>query len=214
MSDCLMIFAKAPVLGRCKTRLGLPPKDASELHQLFVEATVRGSRGSWTQMLWSDQATHPFFESFSIPIRAQEGASLGHRLSHAFRSLFDEFERLVVIGTDAPTLPQSFINEAFEALKTHDSVIGPSCDGGYYLLGLREPLESVFDETIAWGTETVFVQTLAALRAAARSIHILPFWFDVDRPQDLALLRTLDEDRLSPRLKASLDRAIQKKEEV
>lgn len=214
MSDCVMIFAKAPVLGQCKTRLGLPPKDASALHQLFVQATIRRSRGPWTQIVWSDEPTHPFFRSFSLDVRAQEGESLGHRLAHAFRTSFHEFDRLLVIGTDAPTITDSMINNAFSALCTHDAVIGPSCDGGYYLLGLREPLESAFNETIAWGTETVFVQTLEALRSAARSVHVLPFWFDVDRPQDLKLLRTLDEDSLNTELKASLDRAIRMQEEA
>lgn len=209
-----MIFAKAPVLGRCKTRLGLPPEDAAQLHQLFVRATIRGSRGPWTQILWSDQVTHPFFRSFAIELRAQQGQTLGHRLSHAFRTSFCEFDRLVVMGTDAPTVPHAFIHNAFAALETHDAVIGPSCDGGYYLLGLREPLETVFNETIAWGTETVFVQTLDALRAASRSVHVLPFWFDVDRPHDLTLLKALDEGSLDIDLKASLERAIRIKEEV
>ena len=188
MDDCLMIFAKAPELGAVKTRLALPPAKAVALHRAFVSDVVNATMGFWQQVLWATDESHPFFTQFDQPLRRQRGIDLGERMAYAFRESLVQYERVVVIGTDAPHLPAYLIRDAFDALKLHDVVIGPSCDGGYYLLGLKRFLPDLFEPRIGWSGADVFSRTLAVLRDAQITPHILPFWFDVDRPEDLRRL--------------------------
>jgi len=120
----------------------------------------------------------------------QRGADLGERLEKTFRTLIDrEFRRVVVIGSDSPTLPVSILKGAFAALqKDGDVVLGPAEDGGYYLIGATRPVPRMF-EKIPWGTEAVMQATLAALdRSGARAVILSP-WHDVDRPHDLERVR-------------------------
>ena len=199
MADCLMIFAKAPVLGRCKTRLKLPDEHAMALHCAFVEDVIESSKGDWNQVIWSDDACHPFFQQFGLPVRQQVGPTLGDRMANAFAQMLPDFERIVVIGTDAPSLPVAYLKQAFESPHHHDAVLGPSCDGGYYSLGLIARCDAVFDPSIPWGQDTVCVRTLEILKRLELNTALLPFWFDVDRPQDLALLRVLGDGTSYPR---------------
>ena len=183
-----MIFAKAPLAGRVKTRLCLSDSDAQMLHEAFVQDVITRSRGPWQQTLWTTDAEHPFFATFQLPVHAQVGTSLGQRLSHAFAESLKAFERVVVIGTDAPHLPANHITNAFTALDANDVVIGPSCDGGYYLLGMRRMMPDIFHSEMDWGGEDIFTQTLSILGNHGYSPSVLPFWFDVDRPADLRRL--------------------------
>jgi glycosyltransferase A (GT-A) superfamily protein (DUF2064 family) len=95
-------------------------------------------------------------------------------------------EKVVVVGSDSPGLPIEYVERAFTALDSHDVVIGPAMDGGYYLLGCRSKLPPVFDG-IDWGSNRVLMQTVACLDAAWR-LAVLPPWYDVDRPDDWAML--------------------------
>ncbi len=121
---------------------------------------------------------------------SQRGADLGQRLQDTFRRLFARgFRRVVVIGSDSPTLPVVILKGAFASLeRASDVVLGPAEDGGYYLLGATRLLPRMF-EKIPWGTERVMRATLAALdRCGARTIVLSP-WHDVDRPRDLEWVR-------------------------
>ncbi|RME44423.1 MAG: glycosyltransferase, partial [Deltaproteobacteria bacterium] len=120
-----------------------------------------------------------------FPIRAQGEGDLGRRMAHAFSLGLASHERVVVIGSDAPTLPPAHLSAAFDALRTRKVVIGPARDGGYYLIGLRGEIPPIF-EGIAWGSASVLADTLE--RLPPRQTHLLPFWFDVDTPDDLRLL--------------------------
>ncbi len=120
----------------------------------------------------------------------QEGHNLGERMKNAFKHSFDKgFERAVIIGTDSPTLPLSYIRKAFDVLKEVPVTIGPTFDGGYYLIGLSEQNETVFDD-IEWSTSSVFSQTLARIKTANKQLCILPPWYDVDTPDSLGFLRS------------------------
>jgi hypothetical protein len=105
-------------------------------------------------------------------------------LRHATSRVFTEgAHRVVVIGTDSPWISEREIKQAFAALQEHDLVIGPSRDGGYYLLGLASPTPCLF-EGIAWSTPKVLAQTLAVARRHRLSVHHLPLGYDVDRLAD------------------------------
>lgn len=120
---------------------------------------------------------------------AQRGNSLGERLHHALVQAQDAgAEQVVFLGSDSPTLPPSHIQQAFEALDSHDVVLGPAFDGGYYLLGLKRALPAVLED-IPWSTPEVLRLTCERSNAAGHSLHLLPFWYDVDEPADVTFLR-------------------------
>ena len=88
---------------------------------------------------------------------------------------------------ECPSLPAPYIRQALESAK--DLAIGPSSDGGYYLIGMGEKRVDVFDG-VAWGTESVLTQTLERVRRSGADVELLPLWYDVDRPEDLRFLKT------------------------
>ena len=112
----------------------------------------------------------------------QEGSDLGARMDHAIRSHLPG--KVCIIGSDSPSLPVELVRQAFAALDRSDLVLGPSGDGGYWLVGATRPAPELFS-SIAWGTPAVLPETLRRARGAA----LLPFWYDVDDGDDLELLR-------------------------
>jgi rSAM/selenodomain-associated transferase 1 len=192
--SALLLFAKAPEPGKTKTRL-TPPlsrQEASRLQEAMILDLLEmtSALGVDRHLLASPDARHPFFQRISselaIPCKDQEGENLGERMERASRCFFDEgFEKVVIIGTDAPTLPVRFIDDAFRGLDRSPVVVGPSLDGGYYLIGLRERLFFLF-EGIAWGSERVLAQTLEKINSTGIGCHLLPFWYDIDRETDLS----------------------------
>jgi rSAM/selenodomain-associated transferase 1 len=195
----LMIFAKAPVPGRVKTRLGLPPASAAALHAAFVQDVVaRHQRPGRRVTVWRTlDLDHPLWQTLvdrhGIALAEQCDGPLGRRMASAFatelRPTGERSHPVVILGTDSPTLPPRLVDAAFAALADVPAVIGPASDGGYYLLGLRDGIPPIFGDDIEWGTATVFERTIAALVAYGVAFRVLDPWYDIDRPADLALLR-------------------------
>jgi rSAM/selenodomain-associated transferase 1 len=118
-------------------------------------------------------------------VRAQVGRDLGERLAEAFNWAFScKAERVIVMGSDSPSLPESYVENAFSLLWEREVVLGPSWDGGYYLIGMTRHRPEVF-RGIPWGTERVFEQTLDRIEDLGVSLGLLPPWYDIDRPEDL-----------------------------
>ena len=138
-------------------------------------------------------------------LEPQADGDLGRRLSLFFVQRFVEgARRVVVVGSDSPTLPLPYIDDAFSALDDADVVLGPAMDGGYYLIGLREPMPELF-ERVDWSGERVLRQTMERM-GDARRLALLPPWYDVDRRVDwemlvghLAALRKVGIDPQAPR---------------
>jgi rSAM/selenodomain-associated transferase 1 len=134
-------------------------------------------------------------------LEPQAEGDLGARMRAFFEWAFASgATRVVLIGSDSPTLPIPFVEEAFAALAQHPVVLGPTLDGGYYLVGadcqsvgeaVLRPAASVppIFERIDWSTSAVFEQTVERLRAAGLPYHVLPPWYDVDELADLARLK-------------------------
>lgn len=95
--------------------------------------------------------------------------------------------RAVIVGTDIPSLPAQHIRQAFDLLSNKDVVLGPSTDGGYYLVGLSRPIRSIF-QNIEWSTDRVFIQTLERIYSADLSLGLVPPWYDIDTPEELDFL--------------------------
>lgn len=190
----LMVFAKAPVPRRVKTRLipAVGADGAATLHAAFVRDVVaRHQRGDRRLVVWrGGDVDHPLWADLGVELETQPEGDLGDRLKVAFAKELAGGAAVVVLGTDSPTLPPGLVDAAFAALETHPVVIGPACDGGYYLIGMRGAVVPVFDG-VAWGTESVFAHTIETLNAAGVDYAVLDFWYDVDRPDDLRLLRAL-----------------------
>ena len=111
-------------------------------------------------------------------------------MRNAFNQSFAEgAKRVVIIGTDSPTLPTSYIQKAFDVLKKIPIVIGPTFDGGYYLLGLSKQNDDIFDD-VEWSTSRVFEQTLTRIKSMNMQVYVLPPWYDVDTSEDLEFLKS------------------------
>jgi uncharacterized protein len=204
----LMVFAKAPQAGRVKTRLApaVGAENAARLHEAFVRDVVaRHARPDRPMTVWrAGDLTHPLWAELGASLETQPPGELGHRMRFAFEQEGAAGEAVVVLGTDSPSLPPALVDAAFEALTRVPVVLGPACDGGYYLLGLRGCVPPIFDD-VPWGTGSVLTDTLAALRAAGQRYELLPFWYDVDRPADLTLLKAhLPTLEVPPRHAAAL----------
>jgi rSAM/selenodomain-associated transferase 1 len=141
----------------------------------------------------------------------QSEGDLGERLSQLFlTSCGRGISRVVVLGSDSPTLPLDVVNEAFDELATHEVVLGPAEDGGYYLLGARRWIPGIFRD-IPWGTAEVLDTTIAALDREDISYRRLPAWYDIDRDEDLRKLRSeIDylKRRSSPYVPRRVDEAL------
>lgn len=188
----LVIFVKAPLPGDVKTRLipMLNPVEAAELYQCFVKDTVRSMRtlkGVDVHIAYQPhaKAPDPSWTGFPLPHFRQEGQSLGERLYRAAAQAFQEkARRVIIIGSDSPTLPARYVEQAFQMLGESDVVLGPATDGGYYLVGMSRLCPGLFDQ-VSWSTEQVFEQSFANARKHGYSLRTLPTYFDIDTIQDL-----------------------------
>lgn len=206
--DHLLIFARLPKAGANKTRLipALGAENATLVYRQLVDRTLSQARQLATERRC--QATVCYTGGSAFEVRAtfgddltyceQKGSSLGDRLQHATKSAFEAgAKRVVVIGTDCPSLTSSDLSNAFNQLETYDVVIGPAQDGGYYLIGLNAQRASLFAD-IDWSTSQVLEQTLHKTRELGLRVHQLRMLPDVDYPEDLLPLRRDNDCHLLP----------------
>ena len=193
------IMAKVPRPGEVKTRL-CPPltaEQAAGLYRAFLAdkiAQVRTLRGARPAIAFSPDDARPTFQGLApgFELVPQRGPDLGSRLRNILGALLaDEAGAAVAIDSDTPTLPTEFLQEGVDRLAGGDVdvVLGPTEDGGYYLIGVRRPHPELF-HGIAWSTPSVLRDTLARAHAAGLATACLTPWFDVDTPTDLERLRT------------------------
>ena len=195
----LLVFAKAPRPGEVKTRLArsLGRDDAPEydmaaalyrrMGRMITDAVAEAP--ATVTVCYDPQDMEPemrdWLGSAGARYWPQGAGHLGERMSRMFTRAFEHSERVVVIGTDTPAVDAGTIARALAALDTADIVLGPSRDGGYYLLALREPHPSLF-EGIEWSTGSVLAATVARARALELRVTFLEVETDVDTARDLA----------------------------
>lgn len=194
--DALLIFAKAPVPGEVKTRLlpDLTKDEAARLYEAFIRDMLKStSRIDADRFIFCYPSIEDlFFQKIAkdndIRLMEQKGGDLGERMRNAMSLIFKEgYKNVIIIGTDSPSLPMLYIEEGFKGLTNYPVVIGPSNDGGYYLVGARDSAPPIFDG-IPWGTKRVFRMTLEKGVRQRIDLYILPFWYDIDTVEDLYLL--------------------------
>ncbi|MDD9932629.1 MAG: TIGR04282 family arsenosugar biosynthesis glycosyltransferase [Myxococcales bacterium] len=192
----LSIFARPVVAGVTKTRLSpvLGPEGSATLYRAFVADTLAtvGGLPELAPTLWvAGDPEHATLGAYGLPREAQPELDLGARIRRALEHGLSRHRCALACGTDAPTLPASHLRRAARALEHAEVVLGPSADGGYYLIGLRRPAGALPDlfSRVRWSTRHTLADTLALTACAGLSVAMLPPWYDVDEPADLELLR-------------------------
>lgn len=204
-TKAVAIFARAPEPGQAKTRLAplLGARGAAEFQRALIADSVRKVSALKLKIspylfLAGRRASCSLPGSFTFG--RQRGRDLGVRLERAFRQLLQWHRAAVVIGTDAPLVPLRAFHQALSELKSADAVLGPSPDGGFYLLGLRRLTRGLF-RGARCGTRFAYADMVRRLLRESYVCSILPPVADVDRPQDLTRLeRELGKSRSARRL--------------
>jgi rSAM/selenodomain-associated transferase 1 len=194
---CIILFVKYPEPGKVKQRLTppLPSEVASELYRNFIldHLITLGRLSVTLRIYFTPASSEQQFRTLLGEERSllpQEGADLGERMKNAFLDVFSEgFERAVLMGSDLPDLPGRIIRDALLSLDTYGSVVGPSQDGGYYLIGFRKSTftPEAFD-SMPWSTDTVLESTLYILDQHHRTVYMLEYWNDIDTFENLKSL--------------------------
>lgn len=193
--NALIVFAKVPEPNKVKTRLTtlVSPEWAANLYEAFLMDAIDLYRTFPVDVrLYFTDMKEKVPEKFApagVALFTQKGRGLGNRMATAFAETFVQgYERAVIIGTDHPTLPVSFVEEAFRQIEDPYSItIGPSEDGGYYLLGMNEFYPQLFRD-MTYSHDQVFNETVSRAGQTSASLNVLPVWYDVDTPDTLQKL--------------------------
>lgn len=185
--NLLLVFCKNPQLGKVKTRLakGIGDKNALKIYQILLEKTaaVLAQLNCDITIYYSQSIIDDdVFSATAKEKKVQYGEDLGARMANAFQNGLDTHEKVVIIGTDLWTLEAKDIEKAFAALENFTAVLGPSQDGGYYLLGLTRFIPELFQKK-AWGTDEVLSKTKTNLKA--EKLFLLSEKNDIDTLDDL-----------------------------
>jgi rSAM/selenodomain-associated transferase 1 len=192
----IAVFAKAPVPGQAKTRLipllgadGAARLQAQLLDAALAKATAVGGAACtlWVAGALDHPAVAAAAARYAVAVQPQQGADLGARMhaaiAHTLGSARASIGNCLLIGTDCPALTTAHLAQAAAALATHDVVLGPADDGGYVLIGMRQPQATLFKD-IAWGSSTVLQATRARIAVARLRVFELPSLPDLDTPED------------------------------
>ena len=189
----VLVFAKPPRAGEAKTRLaeGIGPQAAAALARAFFQDTWAAvSSRTWAgPLLATTDPEAPEWRELRVRRAWPQGdGDLGDRLERTLGRALEAAPAALVVGTDSPGLPGDLLDDARRALETADAVLGPSDDGGFYLLGLRRMADGLL-QGLPWSSAETFERTKERLLERGLSVHVLPRFFDVDLPGDLEPLR-------------------------
>ncbi|XCN72879.1 MAG: TIGR04282 family arsenosugar biosynthesis glycosyltransferase [Candidatus Electrothrix aestuarii] len=201
----IILFTRYPQAGKVKTRLirELGPKGAAKLHSKLTKQVISNLRpllpNDFIQLRVSycggSKEEIQTWLGRDLPLERQQGNELGERMLHAFEQAWEQgAKQVLLIGSDCPGINPAIIESGLKQLKTHDLVLGPAVDGGYYLIGLSACLKNrkqdypALFQDITWGTAQVLQQTLDQAKGRNLSFALLPELHDIDRPEDLVHL--------------------------
>ncbi|AOR27900.1 glycosyltransferase [Formosa sp. Hel1_33_131] len=186
--NLILVFVRNPELGKVKTRLAktIGDKDALKIYTILLQHTesVLHKVSSDKVVYYSEEIqSNDLWDNALYQKKLQKGADLGARMQNAFETAFkDTYEKVVIVGSDLFDLNPNHIKEAFTALENHEVVLGPSLDGGYYLLGMKKMNPTVFKNK-QWGTDSVLESTLKNLNQ--QNVKLLEALNDIDTFEDL-----------------------------
>jgi rSAM/selenodomain-associated transferase 1 len=194
----LIIFARTPIAGTVKTRLKphLSAARILNIYKSFVRKTlstclrVRGAdKFMGCTPTKDDNFFHRLVRTHNIKCFNQKGKGLKDRIINAFEDCFkDGYKEIVLVGSDSPTIPLEYLKKAFSELRRHDIVVGPCCDSGLYLIGVkgRKALGILRNIQLETGKDVSIL--LKKVNASHVNFFMLPFWYDVDTMEDLNFL--------------------------
>jgi uncharacterized protein len=195
--NCVIVFVKYPVPGQVKTRLAKSIGDeaVAGFYKCCVEDVIAGIKDVYSpvHICYDPSSTREMFSGWlgkSFTYFPQRGEDLGEKMKNAFEDVFKAgFVRAILIGSDIPDLPADFIKKAISAQAQSGAVIGPSSDGGYYLIGFNKDdfLPEAFNG-ISWSTDAVLKQTTDILSRHKRTFSLLPEWHDIDTIEDVRVM--------------------------
>lgn len=197
MKRAIIIMAKVPRAGNVKTRLQpfLSAEQCILLSEAFLEDAINKAKRIDEKLIiaFSPVEERGYFDKFgdeNLILTEQKGADLGERMFNAFQfALSQNSDSAVMIGTDSPTFPADYIEQAFEFLELEtDAILGKTADGGFYLIGLRKLNREIF-ENVAWSSGKTFEQTYRNIMKLDLHLREVPSWFDVDEKNDLLKLK-------------------------
>jgi rSAM/selenodomain-associated transferase 2/rSAM/selenodomain-associated transferase 1 len=197
MKATVCLFAKSPLVGMAKTRLA--PVLGLVGAAKFADALLQDALASWGESelliahtgMWKPEVWDALSDHSHMP---QGPGDLGQRMERVLRAALTSSDVVMAVGTDIPGLGDADAELAIDALQTHDAVLGPSLDGGFYLLGLKA-FPSGLLGGVPWSSSETLEATSERLKAAGMSVALLPERFDVDDARDLRLLHTYLSDR-------------------
>jgi rSAM/selenodomain-associated transferase 1 len=187
LRNLVILFARAPVAGRVKTRLaaGVGAETAARLHEAFVRDVAARTAARYPIELHVDEIT-PAWPELDCPRRLQTAGDLGVRMRTALSgALAQGFESVAVVGTDAPDLPAAHLDDLFDG--NSDVRLGPAEDGGFWGICCRRIVDTMFNG-VPWSSERTLERTQAACRRGGLSVTLAERWADVDEPVDLQRL--------------------------
>ena len=197
MKRTIIIMAKVPSAGNVKTRLQpfLSPDECAALSKAFLQDAVNKAKTVCENVIlaYSPPAEINALKNI-LPSQntfiEQTGRDLGEKMFNAFKFVFEQkTDAVVMIGTDSPTFPIDYIEQAFEFLETNsDVVLGKTEDGGFYLIGLRKLPERIF-ENVAWSSPETFEQIFENIHRLKLHLREVPSWYDVDEREDFEKLQ-------------------------
>lgn len=198
MKSLIIVFVKNPKLGRVKSRLAnsIGEQSALKLYLEFLNITASTLKNCPQDIViyFSEDIDSDLLNNYRQ--RVQKGADLGEKMFHAFAEGFAEgYEKIVLIGSDIPDLKPEHIQAAFQKLEDHKAVFGPAEDGGYYLIGLSQPIKFPF-EIQEWSTSTVLNNTLDNLKNNNIDYALIEMLNDIDTFEDLLNSKVLKTNNI------------------
>jgi rSAM/selenodomain-associated transferase 1 len=185
----IFIMVKYPEVGKVKVRLAksIGEEAATRLYRTFVQdtlSTVGALDIPYHIAVHPPESQEQLAEWLGTSQRYihQRGANLGERLLNGFTTMFEKkYRQVIALASDCPDLPIEILQAAVSSLQTHETVIGPAPDGGYYLIGFAHNnfIPKAF-RNISWSTNTVFQETLLRIQSETNRVHVLPEWQDID----------------------------------
>jgi len=199
VQEIILLFTKYPLPGKSKTRLipRLGEEGAADLQKLMTEVitikmqTISLSKG-WHFTVFHEGGNNQLMKNWlgdSLSFNRQHHGDLGEKMYGAIAAHLHACRSIILIGSDCPEINAAVIEDAFTALQTHEFVLGPAYDGGYYLVGVQGTLSNtavkhIFTD-IDWGSENVLRQTIARINEAGHNYHLVKKLHDIDTPDDL-----------------------------
>jgi rSAM/selenodomain-associated transferase 1 len=204
----ICVFAKPPRPDEAKTRLvpAIGAVDAARVAAALLEDVIDAALRVPNAQVVISATEHFALAERSLPIWPQLDSDLGARIEHTVRRALLDSRYAIAVGADTPGLTTAMLENAVHQLKSLDAVLGPADDGGFYLAGFRRCPPGLLED-IRWSHNATLTDTRARFQRFGVTCFLLPKWFDLDTPDDLARVRSLISAReiIAPHLSAVLD---------